>query len=264
MLKLRRTCLWVGLACAMALGRTDLHAQTLRASDTPTFSFSYPAAVFGEAVIGAVPECPRMDPADIPDGVSPDHTAAAFPGAKPLRKDMFAQCGLPQESPAQIRAIPIAPWRKMYPDAGDRLTALGKMLDVGAVPAGGEIPLVPFLDSRSAFVEHVSFPRFQNGRGVLYVTQWIIEPHLLGDRMMAVYQGVSDDGATYVLGLFPIRTRLPLERFDLKRKESLEKAEARFAPYAAGVAGALRGATDADFTPDLGVIRALMESLRVK
>ncbi len=262
--------LWLGLCltvcpivpCAQAQGTpAAAPPRTSVPFHSAALEFSYPPAL-GKPLVATVPACPLEYPTDKPDGVAPEHVAVVFEGSRPLPPDETLACNFPNFDHAQLRVFPVAAYRNIYPEAGPALVDLKRILEAGK--AGADIPFLPFVDAFPAFTEHVALLTFQNGRGVAFLTQWMIEPDMIGTRLAYVFQGLSADGKTYVLGLFPVRPRTPLPGFDIPRDEPYARTYARYKPYAEGIARTMRDATNSDFVPELDGILELLRSVRLE
>lgn len=232
--------------------------------DTPALAFSVRPELMGAPSAASVPACPADDPGGRPDGAAPAHAAVVFAGTRPLPPDATLACNLPNFDFAQLRVFSVADYGRVFPAAARALAELRRVLDDGVPPPDARWPFVPYLEAFPAFGEHVAFLSFGNGRGVVFLTQWMIEPDAIGGHLVYVFQGLSADGTRYVLGLFPVQARAPLPPFPLPPDESAERTYARFRTYAAGVARRVGEAPAGDFTPDLGELLALLRSLRVK
>ncbi len=244
-----------------AAGAAPAAAQ---AFDTPTLAFSYRPDLLGVPIAANVPACPPDDPGGRPDGVAPGHAAIVFAGARPLPPDAMLSCNLPDFDIAQLRVFSVAAYGKIYPDAARALADLGRVLEAGARQPDAKFPFVPFLEAFPAFSEHVAFVGFLNGRGVAFLTQWMIEPDTIGAHLVFVFQGLTADGTHYVLGLFPVQARLVLPPFPLPAGEPYERTYERYHAYAAEMARGVGAAQPGDFAPELEELLDLLRSLRIK
>ncbi len=80
---------------------------------------------------------------------------------------------------------------------------------------------------------------------------------------MFVFQGLSRDGARYVLGIFPATTSAAAIRFSVDPHPPYPEQAAAFEPYRRRVAAALAAAGDADFSPRPSWLHAMLASLRL-
>ena len=270
----------LGLALGLTLGQSAWEPGALaqrtgaaaEAAAAPTqaflpfhsaaLEFRYPPAL-GTPRVATVPACPLEYPTDKPDGVAPEHLAIVFEGQRPLPPDETLACNFPNFNHPQVRVFPVAAYRQIYPAADPVLADLKPLLAGGKLAPGAELPFLPFLDAFPAFTERVALIPFASGRGLAFLTQWMIEPDTIGTRLAYVFQGLSADGKTFVLGLFPVKLRTPLPGFDIPRDERPEQTYARYKPYAEGIARTVRDAKDADFAPGLDEILELLRSLRL-
>jgi len=232
--------------------------------DAPALSFHYSESAFGTPVVSPVSACPLEDPSDKPDGVSPAHLAVIFGSRGEVPADAFKECNLPNFERVEIRVFPVEAFVKVYKQAGPGFARLRLALDTNAIQAGSEVPFVPFVDAHSAFVEHVSFLRFQNGRGFVFLTQWMIEPDSIGKSLVYVFQGLTDDGRSYVLATIPLRSRMAFEPFPYRKGEPYEDTLKRHVPYSSKIATQVRKSTDLEFVPDLATAREMFRSIRIR
>jgi hypothetical protein len=92
----------------------------------------------------------------------------------------------------------------------------------------------------------------------------MIEADTIGERMAYVFQGLTDDGKTYVLAIAPVRAKQPLEPFPVPRSESYEQTMARYKSYEQRITATIRATPEAEFTPDLAAVRTWLTTIKVK
>ena len=253
--------LWLAFLAGPGFGQA---ADTANKFDSPKVAFQYLAATVGAPSGSEVPACPFEDPSDKPDGISPEHFAVVFRSGGPLPEDAFKECNLPNFDRPEIRVFPIDAFVKVDRQADSQFANLRRVLQEGAVKAGTEVPFVPFVDAHPAFVEHVSFFRFQNGNGFAFLTQWMIEADSIGKSLVYVFQGTTDDGRSYVFAAIPVKALATLEPFSYRKGESYEDTEKRYETYASRIAARVRGSGDTEFLPELIRIREMLASIVVK
>jgi hypothetical protein len=118
---------------------------------------------------------------------------------------------------SRVDVVPIAAWQKLFevepttqrycvmaPIAG-----LRKLLKLkGLPPPNQELKMTGCPDASAAFTLHARRVRFGKGDGFLYVTEFFIEPVLTSNSgLQAVFQGLTDDGKTWVGGAFPLKAK---------------------------------------------------------
>lgn len=221
--------------------------------------FTLDARVASGVVYGRVEACRLKQPSDKPDGVSPAHVAFRF-GAD---AQVPETCAVPRFDSAGLYVFPADGFRRELASAAASLAALEKLLAARSLPAGKAMPFVPFVDASFAVVERARFIDFQGGTGLLVLAELSIEPDTLGDELVFVFQGLSRDGARYVLGIFPATTSAPAIDFSVDPDAPFQEQVAAFEPYRRRVAASLAAARDAAFSPRPSRLRAMLASLRL-
>lgn len=218
---------------------------------------SDPRIVGPEVARGRVDACRLKSPTDRPDGVAPEHIAFRF-GADAR---VPPPCSVPGLDVAGLYVFPAAGFRRELASAPGALRALEKLLAARAMPAGAELPFVPFIDASFAVATRAHFIDFQGGSGVLVLAEVSTEPDDLGDELVFVFQGLSADGARYVLGIFPATTGVPPIRFAVDPHAPILEQTAAFEPYRRQVAVALAAAGDTAFSPRPSRLHAMLATL---
>jgi hypothetical protein len=211
------------------------------------------------ATRAVVEACPLKHPDDKPDGVAPAHLAIRF-GA-----DAGAPqpCSVPGLEHAGLYVFPAAEYGRALASAAASLRALEKLLAAREMPAGDSLPFVPFVDASFALSERAIFIDFQGGTGVLVLVEVVVEPDTVGDELLFVFQGLSRDGARYLLGIFPV-TRAPAPKpFPVDPHAPFEEQTRAFEPYRREVARALAAARDEEFAPRPSWLSAMLGTLRL-
>jgi hypothetical protein len=257
----------------MRLGSTVLVALFLAALgtaalaqsfDSDALSFAKIPPGLGTPVSAKVPACPLLEPTDIPDGISPEHFAVAFKGPKPLPVDTFRECNLPNFNRPEVRVFSVDAFNAVDKESVAVFAKLQAVLKAGKLDPNADIPFQLFVDAHPAFVEHVAFQRFQNGQGFGFLTQWMIESDTIGEQLVYLFQGITDDGKSYLVAYVPIRSLRPLDSFPEFRNETYEQSEARYAPYSAKITAIVHAAGDSEFQPDLAAVREWLATILVK
>src|SRR6266576_4333645 len=158
-------------------------------------SFSY-SSLLAEGVRSETVKEQRLQSADEkPDSVTPTHVAFHLEGpyAANHRSSFF-------DSP-EIHVYSISDYKKVlaaskrYVEELDRdVQALKK--DLGNKPPhfDSAIPVLPWIDAVQAFRSHVKYIEFTNGKGILFLTQYNIEPSIINnDGLAYIFQGLTDD-----------------------------------------------------------------------
>ena len=134
-----------------------------------------------------------------PSGLMPEHQRVVAPGF------------------GKLDVVSIAAWEKLFavePKTKDACVtkptaALKKALKAKAPPpADKELPLLGCLDASAPFTLHARKVRIGKVEGFLYVTELFIEDVLTSNEgLSARFQGLSDDGKTYVVGSVKLKAK---------------------------------------------------------
>ncbi len=142
-------------------------------------------------------QSPRSEGQDLPYWeVTPGHTVLKLEGY-PLQ-GKFHQ--------PQIYVYPAQAYAKMVPGALESIRRLDNILHSPNAPIGVEqLPAVPFFNAQQVFASNVQKISFQNGGGVRFLTEYAQYPASVNNQdLFYHFQGVTSDGAYYVIAILPI------------------------------------------------------------
>ncbi len=212
------------------------------------FSFRVdPALGVGDVLAGTVP---AVDPsADLPYfALTPEYIQFAFAS--------FMNDTQPS-TPPQIDVYPVADYEAL---AGDPVTtevnSLRAVLDPSApVDTQTSLPYLPLQGAAQVFVARPQMIEFSGGSGIRYVTAFsqALMP-ISNDSLLYTFQGLTEDGQTYISATFPVRASI--------LPETAASTDATGADNAS-VVSALNALDPAGFTPTLEQLDALIRSLTV-
>jgi hypothetical protein len=133
------------------------------------------------------------------------------------------------------------------------------------------MPFLPMWEAQQAFVSHVKYVNFRNGKGVFFLTQWNIETsQIANDGLEYAFQGITDDGRYYVYAEFSVSApNLPNGNepavIAWNEKEYLLPRQSRkYQQYVRGVVAQLQALRDDQFQPKLQSLERLISSLDVQ
>lgn len=198
-----------------------------------------------------------------PSGEIPNHLAIVL-GDTPEKPE---RCSFPRiwlkdnTSPAVIYVIPADAFREGLPSAGRAMGELKGLLETRPKTAKVPMPFAPFRDAHQAFAEHVRYVDHHSGSGVLFLTEFAIEPDSLGTEMELIYQGFGRGGSQFVFGIFPVTTDLQLPSFANEAGLVDDKTVKRHELYTKKIARLLRDAKDEAFHPRPSWIAETLSSL---
>jgi len=152
-------------------------------------------------------QIPRADGKDLPYwSLTPGHIQIQLEG--------YPVQGKSHE--AQIYVYPAQAYAEMVPAAFESIHRLDNILYVPGGPMlNDELPAVPFFNAQQAFASKVQILSFQNGGGVRFLTeyaQYAISAN--NQELFYHFQGVSRDGAYYIVAILPITVPLVAETSD--------------------------------------------------
>jgi hypothetical protein len=169
-------------------------------------SFDYPVSLASEVESEIKPASFLISETDKPEGVVPAHTAFTFKGSYGSRhKSSFFTPEIDVyniQHYKQALAVSTAYVQSLESD----LQSLKAILDGRPPSLEREVPFLPFgTDATQAFVSNLKYVDFKNGRGLVFLTQFNIEPSLVNNQGLTyVFQGLTDDGLNYVSARFPV------------------------------------------------------------
>jgi hypothetical protein len=129
--------------------------------------------------------------------------------------------------------------------------------------AGKDLPFLPLMPSqKQAMLARVKFQDFKNGKGVSYLTQYANGLVPINNReLIYTYQGLTSDGRYYVAVLLPVyQASLPAD----DRSWQTPLVGSDYTKYVDGVVSSLNQQPAGTFTPDLGKLDALIQSIEIK
>jgi hypothetical protein len=147
--------------------------------------------------------------------------------------------------------------------AAGQIEALETLLSV--YPAGetslpDQLPFTPIFNAAQVYTTRRLVLSFQNGTGIRYLTQYAQAPVLpTNSDMFYTFQGLSEDGETYIVALLPVNhPELPDSYDEIDWVEMEENYEEQLAEAVAKVSEY----SDDSFTPSLADLDAWMRSIR--
>ncbi len=162
----------------------------------------------------------------------------------------------------RVLVYPVAEFEAVSEYAGKTIADLRQFL--GDRPVTSEaIPFLPLFNAGQMMRAQVAYVDFQNGTGVRFLTQYAqaylpINNH----ELFYTFQGLTDDGKTYVAAILPVsHAALPADQ--MAYEGDLDTLAQNFDTYIADVEEQLDAQDASTFTPDLGLLDAMIESLEV-
>jgi hypothetical protein len=149
---------------------------------------------------------PLTGETDKPEGVVPAHTSFTLIGS-------YASQHTSSYFAPEISIYPILKYKDALALSNNYVQSLEKdiqslkaMLAEHPASPEKEIPFLPFgIDAMQSLHSHVKYINFKNGRGIMFLTQFNIEPSLINNQgLVYTFQGLTDDGLNYVSARFPV------------------------------------------------------------
>jgi hypothetical protein len=238
-------------------------------------SFSYSSLLASEVKAQTVRE-QRLENADEkPDNVTPRHLAFTLEGSYPAEhlSSFFAPPEIHVYSISEYKKVLAA--SKLYVEGLDQdVEALKRILRDKPSHVDTTIPVLPWLDAVQAFRAHVKYVEFRNGKGILFLTQYNIEPSIINnDGLAYIFQGLTDDGQYYISATFPVSAPNLPKSFDAETFEGYtipenfykdyESNKKVYQEYLARIERKLNDLPAEEYQPKLQLFEELIGSLKI-
>jgi hypothetical protein len=207
---------------------------------------------------------PRAKGEDVaPSEITPGHVQLKLEGY-PLQ-DRFHQ--------PQIYVYPAQAYAEMVPGAFESIHRLDNILYApGGLAINDQLPFVPFFNAQPVFTSNAKILPFQNGQGVRFLTEYAQYFAPVNNHdMFYLYQGLTNDGAYYVIAILPIAVPLIAESSDpaaalpngIVPYPDVNDPNADWPLYYRSVTEVLNATPAEAFTPTLDQLDALIGSMRI-
>ncbi|MEZ5428730.1 MAG: hypothetical protein R2747_20965 [Pyrinomonadaceae bacterium] len=237
--------------------------------------FSYDRKVFSEVKGSVLAAEPLENKDDKPDHAQPGRVQFRLVYKK-AKTERTAQISVYQKD-EYPQAFAIAPYlvetlEKSFADLRKAMDGSDKI----APSASEQLPLIPFYDADQDFYAKAKTVRFQNGKGLLFLTQMTQDVTIISNYYLEyVFQGLTDDGRFFILAEFPVSAKGLPEEWDADSFEDyrlpenfygaeLEKNRRENLEYRKKMAVRLENTPAGNFTPDLKKIEDLLASIKIR
>jgi hypothetical protein len=208
---------------------------------------------------------PRNEGQDLPYWeVTPGHTVLNLEGYSLQGK--FHQ--------PQIFIYPAQAYVEMLPGAFESIHRLDNILYGPSAPIRVEqLPAVPFFNAQQVFATNVQQISFQNGGGVRFVAEYAQYPASANNQdLFYEFQGVSRDGAYYIVVILPISNPALAETSDAGAVlpvggipyPDLNAAKPDLPGYYDAVTNLLNAQAPEAFAPTINQLDMLIQSMQVE
>jgi hypothetical protein len=135
-----------------------------------------------------------------------------------------------------------------------------------------QLPIVPFFNEQQVFASNIQVISFQGGQGVRFVTEYAQYPASANNNdLLYHFQGVTRDGAYYVIAILPITVPLLAETSDGGAALPLggvpypyfADPNADMLLYYRSVRDVLNATPAQLFTPNMDKLDSLIQSMRI-
>ena len=257
-----------GSASAPRLWGNQLEGTIHASNESPTevlfegIRFSYPASVAESVwpqIVAGVP--PKLGEAW--SGTDPSHFSLSFAspsGSAPMQR----YWGTWLQLPPQIKVYPVASMGSSE-IIKVRVEPLRELLETKPASPAEEIPVLPLINAAQVFRSQVRYLDFQNGSGVRFITQYRQDPAPVTDEeIFYTFQGLTDDGAYYVVASFPLSTALLPDTLDFESQAFREFEQKNYEEYLKEQVRVLDALPAGQFEPDLAILDQIVASLEIQ
>ena len=207
---------------------------------------------------------PRSEGQDLPYWeVTPGHTVLKVEGY-PLQ-GKFHQ--------PQIYVYPAQAYAEMVPGAFESIRRLDNILYSPDAPISAEqLPAVPYFNAQQAFASNIQKISFQNGGGVRFLTEYAQYPASVNNHdLFYHFQGVTRDGAYYIIAILPISNPALAETSDAGAAlpsggvpyPDLTAPKPDMPGYYKAVTDVLNAQSLEAFAPSIKQLDSLIQSMRI-
>jgi hypothetical protein len=209
-------------------------------------------------------QIPRVEGQDHPYwDLTPGHTQLKLEGY--LLQGKFHE--------PQIYVYPAQAYAEMVPGAFESIRRLDNILhDPNASISEEQLPTVPFFNAAQVFASNIQVISFQNGEGVRFLTEYAQYAASANNHdLFYHFQGVTRDGAYYIIAILPITVPVLAETSDAGAVlpvggiayPDINDPNADFQGYYASVIDLLNASPSDVFTPTLNQLDLLIQSMRI-
>jgi hypothetical protein len=173
----------------------------------------------------------------------------------------------------QIYVYPAQGYAELVPAAFESMHRLNNILYDPAAPISSYgLPRVPFFNAGQAFASNIQVISFQNGRGVRFLTEYAqYFASANNDDLFYHFQGLTGDGAYYIIAILPITAPVLAENNDAAAipppggipYPDIADPDADWQGYYSAVTNLLNTTSPEAFTPTINQLDQLIQSMRI-
>lgn len=156
--------------------------------------------------------------------------------------------------------FPVAEYMEINRIAAEQIPQLEALLADQPAEVDGPLPYLPPPNGAQVFHAQEAYLTFEGGKGIRYLTIFNQEPRAINNaELFYTFQGLTDDGRYYISASFPVAApNLP----ETGEVEDMDAFAANMEQYVADTTAEMNELNAADFTPNLTVLDAVVESIR--
>lgn len=172
----------------------------------------------------------------------------------------------------QIFVFPAQAYAEMFPNAFESMHRLNNISGSDGPIAPEDLPHIPFFNAGQIFASQIERIGFQNGQGVRFLTEYAqyVAP-VNNEDLFYHFQGLTSDGAYYVIVILPVSAPLLPETSELDAVvppggvvfPDPTDAEADWEGYYGAVTALLDNTAPDAFSPALSQLDLLVESILI-
>lgn len=173
----------------------------------------------------------------------------------------------------KILVYPAQPYGEQSRGAFESIRRLNNILgNPGASINIEQLPTVPFFNAAQVFASNVKVLSFQNGKGVRFLTEYAQYPASVNNHdLFYHFEGVTSDGAYYVIAILPITVPVLAETPDggaiVPRGgiayPDITNPNVNWKSYYAAVTNLLNAQSPAAFAPTINRLDSLIQSIQI-
>jgi hypothetical protein len=174
----------------------------------------------------------------------------------------------------QIYVYPAQAYAELYPPAFESIHRLDNILYTpdGMPVSNEQLPVVPFFNAAQVFASNIQVISFQNGQGVRFLTEYAQDAASVNNHdLFYHFQGMTRDGAYYILAILPITAPMLAETSDPGAPlpeggvpyPYYDNPDANMQMYYTSVTDLLNATPPEAFTPTMSQLDLLMQSVRI-
>jgi hypothetical protein len=173
----------------------------------------------------------------------------------------------------QIYVYPAMAYVELVPAAFESMHRLRNVMNPVAPITADQLPTVPFFNAAQLFASNVQAISFQNGSGVRFLTEYGQYPAPVNNHELFYhFQGFTNDGEYYIVAILPITAPVlaetsdagsPLPSGGILYPFFADPNPETLQGYYGDVASLLNATSPELFTPSIGQLDALIQSMHI-